>query len=62
MVGIGRERTITSLGLDGDVMKIKDKIASSRLSDHFRHDALSKCRFRLKPAGFSTTMSASVPI
>jgi hypothetical protein len=44
------------------IMKIKDKIASSRLSDHFRHDALSKCRFRLKPAGFSTTMSASVPI
>ena len=42
IVGIGREAKILSLGLDGYMMKIKDKIASSGLSEPLRHDTLSK--------------------
>lgn len=42
IVGIGREAKILGLGLDGYVMKIKDKIASSGLSEPLRHDTLSK--------------------
>jgi hypothetical protein len=42
IVGIGREAKITGLGLDGYVMKIKNKIASSGLSQPLRDDTLSK--------------------
>lgn len=42
IVGIGREAKISSLSLDAYVMKIKDKIATSGLSEKLRHDTLSK--------------------
>ena len=42
IVGVGREAKIAGLGLDGYLMKIKNKIASSELSVCLRNDTLSK--------------------
>jgi hypothetical protein len=42
IVGISREAKIIGLSLDDYVMKIKDKIACSGLSDHLKQDTLSK--------------------
>ncbi len=42
VVGVGREAKILGLSLDDYIMKIKNKIASSELSDHLRLATLSK--------------------
>ncbi len=42
IVGIEREAKLLNLSLDSYVMKIKDKINTSPLSDHLRNDMLSK--------------------
>jgi hypothetical protein len=42
IVGVGREAKIAKSSLDDFVMKLKNKIASSGLSDHLRQDVLSK--------------------
>ncbi|WP_297298361.1 DUF262 domain-containing protein [uncultured Methylovirgula sp.] len=42
IVGIGREARFLRMDLDAYIMKIKNKIGASALSDHLRNDVLSK--------------------
>ena len=42
VVGIGREATLAAMSLDEYVMKIKNTIAASGLSDHLKGDVLAK--------------------
>jgi hypothetical protein len=42
IVGVGREAKIRGISLDEFVMNLKNKIATSGLSDHLRLDVLSK--------------------
>jgi hypothetical protein len=42
IVGVGREAKMQNISLDTFVMRLKDRIASSGLSEHLRQDVLSK--------------------